>query len=687
MKKASVRLIQLLILSAFAQNVFADEGMWTFDKFPTQAVKQKYGVDINKDWLKKTQLSSVRLANGCSGSFISEKGLVLTNHHCVDSCVQQISTAKNDFIKNGFVAREEKSEMTCPGLEINRLVEITDVTSKIKDATKNLKGEALNKARKTSIADLEKSCVANSESTRCDVVSLYRGGLYHIYKYQRYPEVKLVFAPEHSAASFGGDPDNFNFPRYSLDFAFLRVYDKGQPLKNEHYFSWAKEPIKEKDVTFITGHPGRTSRLLTVAQFEYLRDSALIKRIINMSELRGILTEYQKRGKEQKRTAHASLQGLENGLKVFKGQLSALTDKAFFDSLVKKETDFRLKVDRNPKLRKEYTSAWDEMAKLVKAESDMSNDINYIIFNNFGSRLFSIAQTLVRAPEELKKPEGERFEEFRESKLPQLKQQLFSSAPIYKELEITTMEFMLTKTRENLSPDHPFVKKILGNKSPGQVAKEILQKSKLDNPKFREQLFNGGAEAIAKSNDPVIQFVKLVDGEMKAKRKSYEDNIDSAMKSVGEKIAAAQFDVYGTNTYPDATFSLRISYGQVLGYEEDGKHIYPFTEMKNTFVRNTGSDPFALPPTWLKARNEISPKARYNFITTNDIIGGNSGSPILNKNAEIIGVVFDGNIHSLGGSFGFDPAKNRAVSVQNEAMLESLKTIYKAERLLKEIKR
>lgn len=680
-------ILGFLLSLSFLETSFADEGMWTFDKFPSKVVKQKYGVDINKEWLNKTQLSSVRLTNGCSGSFISEKGLILTNHHCVDGCVQQLSTAKNDYIKNGFLAKDEKAELTCPALEINRLIEISDVTNKVKKATANLKGEALNKARKTTIAELEKTCSQNQANTRCDVISLYRGGLYHIYKYQRYPEVKLVFAPEHSAAAFGGDPDNFNFPRYSLDFAFLRVYENGKPLQNEHYFNWAKEPIKEKDVTFVTGHPGNTSRLLTISQFEYLRDSALIKRIILMSEMRGLLTEYQKRGKEQKRTAHARLQGIENGLKVFKGQLNALTDKNFFNSLVKKEKDFRSKVASRPQLRQQYGKAWDEIAKLVKAEADMSNDINFIIYNNFGSRLFGIAQTLVRAPEELKKPEGDRFEEFRDSKLPQLKQQLFSPAPVYKELEIALMDFMLSKTREALSPDHPFVKKILGHKSTEQVAKELIQKSKLHDPKLREKLFNGGLEAINNSSDPMIQFVKNIDPEIRAKRKYYEDNIDSALQAESEKIAAAQFAVYGTDHYPDATFSLRISYGQVLGYEEDGKYLTPMTTMKNTFLRNTGSDPFALPSTWLKAKNEISPKAAFNFISTNDIIGGNSGSPILNKNAEIIGVVFDGNIHSLGGSFGFDPAKNRAVSVQSEAMLESLKTIYKAERLLKEIKR
>lgn len=665
--------------------VLADEGMWTFDNFPAKEVKSKYGVDITKEWLSKTQLGSVRLANGCSGSFISENGLILTNHHCVMGCVEQLSSSKKDYIKNGFMASEIKDEKTCPALEVNRLLEIKDVTKNVLQATKNLNGEALNKARKTVFAELEKSCAEGKDSQRCDVVTLYNGGQYHLYKYQRYQDVRLVFAPESSAAAFGGDPDNFNFPRYSLDFSFLRVYDKNEPLQNPHYFKWSKDPLKEKDMTFITGHPGRTSRLLTVAQLEDLRDYTLVRRLILMSELRGYLTEYQKRGPEQKRTAFTLLQGIENGLKVFKGQQQALVDKSFFDNIKNKETDFRNKIKRNPELSKKYGSTWNEMAKVSKDYVNMYNDLNFIVFNSYGSKLFKYAQTLIQMPVELKKSDGDRFEEFSDARLPQLKQQLLSRAPISKDLEIALIEFYLTKTREALSPDHPFVKKILGSKSPTQVAKDLVQKTKLHDLKLREKLISSDDKTMASLKDPMLDFALLVDPDVRSLRKNYEDNIESKMKSLGEKLGAARFAIYGTETYPDATFSLRISYGQVMGFEDAGQMIQPMTYMKNTFQRNTGSDPFQLPSSWLKAEKMISPVAPYNFVSTNDIIGGNSGSPILNKNAEIVGVVFDGNIHSLGGAFGFDPKKNRAISVQSEAMKESLKKIYKAERLLKEI--
>lgn len=680
-----MRILLSIALLCVSQNLMADEGMWTFDKFPLKTVQKKYGADITKEWLENTQLSSVRLANGCSGSFVSKKGLVLTNHHCVVGCVEQLSTAKKDYIKNGFVAADEKAELTCPAFEVNRLLQITDVTAKVKKATQGLKGEAFNKARKATNAQLEKECSAGKSEFRCEVISLYHGGLYHLYKYQRYQDVRLVFAPESSAAAFGGDPDNFNFPRYSLDFSFLRVYENGKPLDNAHYFKWSKEPLKEKDVTFVTGHPGRTSRLLTVAQLENLRDYSLVSRIALLSELRGFLMQYQKRGPEQKRTAFAMLQGVENSLKVMKGQQQALVDKNFFNKLVKKEEDFKAKVAKNPKLKKQYGQTWKELEALSNQSVDMADTLNYIVFNTYGSKLFKHAQTLVQGSVELTKPDGERYEEYSESRLPQLKQSLFSTAPIYKDLETALVEFYLIKTREALSPDHPFVKKIMGSKSPALVAKELVEKSKLADVKVRKQLWDGGAKAVAASNDPMIKFAQLVDSDVRASRKKYEDQIESATKAASENLAQAQFEIYGTETYPDATFSLRISYGQVMGYEDGGQTITPITQMKNVFKRHTGSEPFALPPSWLKAESQISKTAPFNFVTTNDIIGGNSGSPILNKNAEIVGVVFDGNIHSLGGAFGFDPNKNRAISVQSGGMLESLKTIYKNDRLVKEI--
>lgn len=681
------RVLILLLSVLVSVQAFADEGMWTFDNFPAKEVKNKYGVQITSGWLEHARLSSVRLANGCSGSFISSEGLVLTNHHCVVRCVEQLSTAKKDYMAKGFLAKDKEMEINCPALEVNRLVEITDVTKKVQASTKNLKGEAFTKARKASIAQLEKECSEGKQNMRCDVITLYNGGRYNLYKYQRYQDVRLVFAPESAAAAFGGDPDNFNFPRYCLDFSLLRVYENNKPLVNKHFFKWSDGNIKENDVTFVTGHPGRTSRLLTVAELEDLRDYALLDRIVLLSEMRGMLTEFQKKGKEQKRIASATLQGVENGLKVLKGQQEALVDQSFFNSLVKKEKDLQKKIAQNPRLRKQYGQVFSEIKNLSDKTRLMSDDIMYIWYNTYGSQLFRYAQWLVQASEELKKPDSERFEEYTESRLPQLKQQLFSKAPVYKELEQTLMEFYLIKTREALSPDHPFVKKILGTKSPAEVAKNLIKKSSLTNIKAREKLFEGGAKAIAQSNDPMIQFAKLVDKDVRAVRKNYENNIQSALKAANESLAAAKFSIYGTDTYPDATFSLRMSYGQVKGYKEGEKTIAPFTYVKDVFKRNTGSEPFALPVSWMNSKEALqTSKAPYNFVSTNDIIGGNSGSPILNKEAQVIGVVFDGNIHSLGGAFGFDPQLNRTVSVHSSAMLEALKTVYNADHILKEIK-
>lgn len=666
-------------------SVSADEGMWTFDNFPSARVKKELQVDISPAWLDHARLSSVRLANGCSGSFISSKGLILTNHHCVVGCIQQVSTAKKDFIKNGFLASEQKNELICPALEVNRLLSITNVNEQIKKATKNLKGEAFSKARLSVIADIENKCSDDASKFRCDVITLYNGGLYHLYKYQRYQDVRLVFAPESSVAAFGGDPDNFNFPRYSLDFSFLRVYEDNKPLNNPHYFSWSKQGIQDGQATFITGHPGRTSRSLTVAELKAQRDDQLIHRLTMASELRGLLLQYQKRGKEHKRISHSMLQGIENRLKVIKGQRAALADETFFSTLVKKENDFKNQVNRNPKLKKQYGQTWGEIQHLVKKATAHKSEVEFIMYNTFGSRLFRHALTLVQASEELKKDNSDRLKEYTDSRLPQMTQGLFSKAPIYKDLEENLMEFHLLKTREALSPDHAFVKKILGNQSPEQMAQHWVRKTKLDDPKVREALFKGGAAAIATSKDPMIMLARSIDPDIRKIRKSYEDQIESAHVAAHEKLAEAKFKVYGTNTYPDATFSLRITYGQIKGYQEDQNLISPITVVKNAFGRHTGSDPFALPPSWLKAKNNLNPKTAYNFISTNDIIGGNSGSPVINSNAEIVGVVFDGNVHSLGGAYGFDPKLNRAVSVHSDIMIESLKNVYKASHLINEI--
>ncbi len=676
----------VLLLPALLSSVaLAEEGMWTFNNFPKERVKRAYQFEPSDAWLDKVRLSSARLANGCSGSFVSSTGLVMTNHHCVNECVEQLSSAGKDLIAKGFYAEKARDEKKCPEIEVNRLLEITDITTVVQQATKGLQGQAFNDAQKASMARMEQECSAGNDKVRCEVVTLYHGGKYNLYKYQRYQDVRLVFAPELAIAFFGGDPDNFNFPRYDLDSAFLRVYENNEPLKNKHFFSWSKQNAKEGDLTFVTGHPGRTSRLLTTVELEFDRDVGLLRSLLKLSELRGFLTEFQKRSAEAKRISAGHLFSVENSLKALKGRHQALLDKKFFSQMVANEQKLRAKVNANPQWKKEFGGAWDEIAKAVAVQRDIFKEYAATERNTYGSKLFEIARTIVRSGDELSKPNEKRLREFGESRLPQLKQELFSDAPIYDEFEVALMAHAFTKLREDLSPDHPFVKKVLGKNAPMDLAKNLVKGTQLKSVKAREALFKGGKDAIAKSSDAMIQLALLVDADSRSNRERFENEVESVVKKNSELVAKAKFATEGTDTYPDATFTLRISYGKIQGFPDSGKMVPPLTTMGGAFARHTGADPFALPPSWLKAEAKINKETPFNFVSTNDIIGGNSGSPVINKNAEIIGLIFDGNIHSLGGAYGFDPTANRAVSVHSAAIVEALRNIYGAQRVVDDL--
>jgi hypothetical protein len=680
-----MKLFVLVLAFSFSFQSFADEGMWTLNEFPSKAVAKKYKFNATEAWLEHVRLSSARLAGGCSGSFVSSNGLVMTNHHCARECIEQLSKSGDDRVANGFLAKTEKDEVRCPEIEVNKLVEIKDVTPAIQKATKNLKGKEFNDKIKAEMSLIEKECSAGKEETRCDVVTLYHGGKYALYKYHRFQDVRLVFAPESAIAFFGGDPDNFNFPRYDLDVSFLRVYENNKPMQTKDFFKWSKNGPKENDLTFVTGHPGRTSRLLTISELEFTRDVRMMKDLTYASELRGYLTEFQKRGKEEKRVSNVQLFKVENWLKAIKGREQALMDKEFFAKKVKAENQLIARVNANPTLKKEYGTAWSEMAKAQDEFKKIFYPITYIENTMYGSKLFEIAKTLVRAAAELPKSNEKRFREFADSKLPSVKQGLFSEAPIYDDFEEAMMEFSFTKMREALSPDHPFVKKVFGKKSPGELAHELVHNTELKSVKLRKKLFEGGQKAIDESKDPLIQLAVLMDPDAREIRKKFDDDIEPKMKLNGEKIAKAYFKVYGSNTYPDATFTLRISYGVVKGWDENGDLVKPFTTFAGAFDRDAGSDPFALPKSWLKAKDKLEMQTPLDFVTTNDIIGGNSGSPVINRDAEVVGLIFDGNIHSLGGDYGYDEKLNRAVAVDSAALIEALEKIYGANRVANDL--
>lgn len=674
--------ITLLITSLSGH---ADEGMWTIDNLPKDKIAKATGIKIDPQWIDKIMRSSVRLGNGCSASFVSSQGLVMTNHHCLRDCVYKLSTKSQNYLNDGFNARKTSEEKQCPALEVNRLVDIKNVTQEVHKELNGLSGEAYSTAKKKISANLEKSCSKDPEKERCDLVDLYRGGEFHLYRYQRYTDVRLVFAPEQAMGHFGGDPDNFNFPRYSFDVSFVRVYENGKPLVNPNFFSWSTTAPYNGEPSFITGHPGSTQRLLTVAQLIDARDHSLPDAIADLSEMRGQLQQFQKRSSEFDRIAQSKIARVENGLKAMKGRVLALRDPQFFGKIQKKESDFRRRLQQDPKKKREYGDPWGGIEKATKLYRSRSDEFSFIAFGTFDSELIGHARHLLRNPVEAQKPNGERLREYTDARLPQLKQALFSEAPIYDDLEILSIEFALTKMREKLSPDHPFVRKVLGNASPAEMARRLVKDTRLKTKKEREKFWNGGAKMVGESQDPIFALVRLIDEDSRQLRKIYEETIDPEIQRNSEKIAKAQFDLFGKSTYPDATFSLRLSYGNIKGWTEKGKAIDPITRVPGIYQRATGSDPFALPESWLKAKDKLSKDTAFNFVSTNDIIGGNSGSPVINKKAEIMGLVFDGNIHSLGGAYGFDESMNRAVSLDAGLIREALEKVYSADHITQEL--
>jgi hypothetical protein len=695
-KKAPLAAALALALALACSSSVADEGMWTYNEFPSAQVGKAYGFTPDQAWLDHLRLSSVKFGNGCSGSIVSASGLVMTNHHCARTCIENLSgLAHKDYNRGGFFARTPREEARCPGLEIDQLTAIGDVTREVQAATEGTPPEKFNDVQKAAIASIEKAC-STSDDERCEVVTLYRGGRYDLYHYRRFQEVRLVFAPEEGIAFFGGDPDNFNFPRFDLDVSFVRLVDAaGKPLATPQHLAWSDGRLREGDVTFVSGHPGATSRGFTLAQFDDDRDVRLPKVLYHLAELRGFLTEYQHRGPEQKRQSTPMLFGVENRFKALKGRQEALADKAFHGQLERKEAAFRDRVQSDPALAQKYAGVWDAMAALVQKQQALRDEYEALEVPS-ESRLFRIARDLLRHGEELTKPDGDRLKEYTDARLPQMAQEVLANRPLYPELEIATLGWWLTKMREELGADHPVVRQVFGTRSPAQIAAAAVNGSRLaelrtdarGNPVggYRKALYDGGKTAVDASHDPMIALARAFDGPMRAIRKRMETEVDGPMKKQQELLAQARFAVHGTGAYPDATSTLRLSYGAVQGWEEDGRRVAPFTTLGGAFARATGADPFALPDSWQRARSRLDLDVPFNFVTTNDIIGGNSGSPVVDAKGAVVGLVFDGNIHSLGGDYGFDAATNRTVAVSSRALIEAMSKVYGADRLVAEIR-
>jgi len=675
----------LLELSPPAQ---AEEGMWPFNHLPKAMLKKRYDFDASDGWVNHVRRSSIRLSVGCSGSFVSGTGLTLTNHHCAQDCLSRLSTPKSDLEQRGFFAKTQADERTCPGYSIQQLGEISDVTARVQQATKGLEGEAFHQAFKAESARIEKECSTSPQLT-CEVVSLYHGGLYELYQYRKYEDVRLVFAPEVDAAAFGGDPDNFNFPRFDVDYTFLRAYENGKPVATPDHLAWASTPLKPNDLTFVSGNPGNTERLLTIAELEYLRDHVLPDELIALAQYRGFLTQYAEHGGEAKRFATEELFGVENGFKALRGEREALVETPFFRRLVEREQELRARVNSNAAWKAKYGPAWDNIADAQDKTRTMSDDVQWV---DGGGRpawaktpLFNWARTLVRGAAERPKPNEQRLEEYSDARLPRVEQRLFAQRPLNQPFEIAKLTFGLTALRERLGADHPFVKKVLGKSSPAELASALIKGSTLDKVEERKRLWQGGQAAINASKDRMIQLALAIDPDGRAVRSRFENEVEAVLTKNSELVARARFDVYGMTSYPDATFSPRLSVGTVRGWRENGKLVPAFTTIGGAFDRATGRPPFALPKSWLDHQKELALDTPLNFVTDNDIVGGNSGSPLINRQGELAGLIFDGNIHSLGGTYGFDIALNRAVAVDARAITYTLDAIYGAQRISAEI--
>jgi Peptidase S46 len=658
-----------------------DEGMWLYTNPPREHLKQKYNFEPTQEWLDHLRLSSVRFNSGGSGSFVSADGLVMTNHHVGADDLQKVSNEKTDYLKNGFFAKTPAEELPCKGLELNVLIKIEDVTDKVNAAVKgDLKPAEAAAARRKAISEIEKAGGNDEKGIRADVVTLYAGGLYHLYTFKKYTDIRLVFAPEQQAAFYGGDPDNFEFPRFDLDMCFMRVYEDGKPVKPEHYLKWSPAGSKDGELVFVSGHPGRTNRQNALAELEYLRDLQYPAQLSLLNRREVLLGSWSERSEENRRRAKEDFFRVQNSRKARVGGLAGLLDPKLMSRKAAEEKRLREFVAKQG--YKDAGQAFETIEKAEKLRAEIARDVNLLEGGQaFNSHLFGIARLLLRASEELPRPSGERLREFGDARLDSLKFQLFSDEPIYDDLETLTLADSLTYMAAQLGADSDVVKKVLAGKSPRERAYELVSGTKVKDVAVRKKLLEGGKAAVDAAHDPMIDVARAIDGEARAVRKRFETEIEEPKRQAAAAIAKARFALDGTNTYPDATFTLRLAFGTVKGYVEDGKPVPPFTNMGGLYQRSQehgNKFPFDLPPRWEQKKGNLELSTPFNFVCTADIIGGNSGSPVVNKSGEVVGLIFDGNIQSLVLDFLYEDEQARAVSVDSRAIIEALRKVYDA---------
>jgi hypothetical protein len=676
----------LLLAASTATLAAADEGMWTYDNPPVAQLKSKYGFAPSKEWLDHVRLASVRFMDGGSGSFVSPDGLMITNHHVGLGCIQNVSSEQNDYVKNGYYAPTRDEEARCPGYEVNVLMSTEDVTAKVLGAVKpEMSDKDAREARKAAITEIENECNA-ATGLRCNVVTLYQGGEFHLYRYKKYTDVRLVFAPEQQIAFFGGDPDNFTFPRHDVDICLVRAYENGQPVKPASYLPFSATGVTDGELVFVSGNPGSTSRLDTMAQLETQRDHFLPTYLELLKSRLAVLHGYAARGPEPERRATPQIFGYENSVKALQGRLDALLDAKAMARKADEEKQLRAWVAADPALAAATGDPWATIATAEKKAADRVKESILVGFG--GSRLLGIAGTIVRYVVEVRKPNEQRLEEYIDSNLGPLQNRLYSPAPIYDDLEEVTLTNHLSLALEKLGPENPFVKAVLAGRTPAEVAKAAVEGTKLQDPAARKALVEGGPAAVDASTDSMIVLARRIDPLARQLRKFEEDEVDAPITRAGEKIAQARWKVFGKTMPPDATFTLRLSYGTVKAYPAEGTIVAPFTTYYGLLDRSLshGSKaPWDLPPRWVEKEGALKLATLLNFASTNDIIGGNSGSPVVNTKGEFVGIVFDGNIESLAWDYFYTDEKARCVSVDVRGIAEALRSVFAADALVREL--
>jgi hypothetical protein len=667
----------------------ADEGMWLFNQPPRELLKKKYNFDLDDAWLARAMKASIRFNNGASGGFVSPDGLAVTNHHVGADSLQKLSTATKNLYRDGFHARTRDEELKCPDLELNVLQSIEDVTARVQAAVKpEMSTAQAAAARRAAMTQIEQESLTKTK-LRSDVVTLYQGGQYHLYVYKKYTDVRLVMAPEAATANFGGDTDNFEYPRFCLDVCFFRVYEDGKPAHTPNYFKWSAKGPVEGDIVLVSGHPGSTNRLETLARLKQRRDVTLPYALTRLRYIEALLRQYAERGPEEARQADKDLYPVANARKALTGQYHGLLDPAVIARKTQEEADLRARVKASADLDAKYGAAWDRITAAQKTLAPFEREYALIETGDaFNSRYYRIARALVRLVAEQAKPDSERLREYRSSALESLKFQLFSPAPISADLERVKLAGSLAFLAEQLGGEHPLVTKALAGKSPAARATELTAGTKLGDPEVRRKLAAGDLKALAASGDPMIRFALLMDGPARQLRKKHEDEVEEVEQQAYAQIARARFELYGQGIAPDATFTLRLAFGVVKGYDVDGATLPYTTTMAGAFARaekQQHKEPFVLPPRWLERKGKLNAQTPFNFVSTSDTIGGNSGSPVLNRAGELVGINFDRNRHGLVRNYVYTDEQARHISVHSAGVLEALRVLYDADGLVREL--